>query len=334
VADPTAFVEVDDQVYARGKDPYFAPWPDVVQLNPFAPALRKLAVRALNRIAEHADAVRCDMAMLMLDDVVTATWGPRAGPPADQTYWTEVIGGVHSTHPEFHFVAEAYWDREWDLQQLGFAYCYDKRLYDRLEEGDPHAVRGHLDADLAYQRKLLRFIENHDEPRAAATLSPDARERMCAVAIATLPGFTLWHQGQAEGRRIFQPVFLGRRPHETPDVALSAFHRQLWALAPSVRVGDWRRCDIHGWADNTSADRLAAWSWTDGARLSLVVVNLADEPADGVVDVRHLPASGQVVELVDLLDGESYKRDGDDLAYHGLYVGRPGWGAHVLQLTV
>ena len=181
----------------------------------------------------------------------------------------------------------------------------------------------------------MRFLENHDEPRAAATLTPDSRERMCAVAIATLPGCTLWHQGQAEGRRIFQPVFLERPPpRDAGRCPESAFHRQLWAFAPSVRVGDWRMCDVHGWPDNTSADRLAAWTWTDGSRLTLVVVNLGDEPADGVVDVRHLPAAGQVVELVDLLDAESYKREGDDLAYHGLYVGRPGWGAHVLQLTV
>jgi hypothetical protein len=29
-------------------------------------------------------------------------------------------------------MAEVYWDMEWTLQQQGFDYCYDKRLYDRL----------------------------------------------------------------------------------------------------------------------------------------------------------------------------------------------------------
>ena len=33
-------------------------------------------------------------------------------------------------------MAEAYWDLEWALQQQGFDYCYDKRLYDRLVTGD------------------------------------------------------------------------------------------------------------------------------------------------------------------------------------------------------
>lgn len=55
-------------------------------------------------------------------------------------------------------------------------------------------IRLHLCADLAYQQKLLRFIENHDEPRAAATFSLE-RERAAAVTMATLPGARLFHEG-------------------------------------------------------------------------------------------------------------------------------------------
>ena len=227
---------VDGNVFAKGKDPYFAPWPDVVQVDAFAPSLRSLAVQALSRVAQHADAVRCDMAMLMLDDVVTATWGERVGPPPAVTYWTEVIAAVRRVNPAFRFVAEAYWDREWDLQELGFDYCYDKRLYDRLEQGDVAPVRGHLDADPAYQGRLVRFLENHDEPRAARTFAPPERVKAAAVTIATLPGMTLWHDGQAEGREVFVPVFLGRRPEEPPDDALATWHRDLWAaVAPRSR---------------------------------------------------------------------------------------------------
>ena len=331
-ADDKAYVAVGTGVFARGKDPYFAPWPDVVQVNAFAPQLRELAARTLTRIAEHADAVRCDMAMLMLDDVVRATWGDRAGQPLPTQYWTDVIARVHERNPDFRFVAEAYWDREWDLQQLGFAYCYDKRLYDRMRGGDPGAVRGHLGAPLDYQARLVRFLENHDEPRAATTFLPAGYERVAAVAIATLPGMTLWHQGQAEGRQVFCPVFLGRRPDEVPDADLAAFHHQLWALAARVRVGQWSLRPVHGWPDNPSADRLAAWTWTDGDRLSLVVVNLSEARADGMVDVGHGAAAGRRVRLTDLLDGTTYERDGDDLAGGGLYVARDGWGAHVLTL--
>ena len=98
-------------------------------------------------------------------------------------------------------MAEAYWDKEWELQQQGFDYCYDKRLYDRLEHDAAESVRLHLCADLRYQDKLVRFIENHDEPRAALIFPPD-KARAAAVTTATLPGAKLFHEGQFEGRRV------------------------------------------------------------------------------------------------------------------------------------
>ncbi len=330
---PHAFVAVGGKVFARGKDPYFAPWPDVVQVNAFAPSLRTLAGQALAQVAEHADAVRCDMAMLMLDDVVMATWGDRVGPAPATTYWQDVMAAARAANPQFTFVAEAYWDREWDLQQLGFDHCYDKRLYDRLEQGDPAQVLGHLHADLGYQRRLVRFLENHDEPRAARTFRPRERQQAYAVAVSTLPGLTLWHEGQADGRQVFVPVFLSRRPGEPLDADLAGWYHRLWAAAAAVRGGTWTRHDVVGWPDNASADRLAAWTWRDGDGFALVVVNLGAEPADGVVRLDDLAAAGRGWLFTDLLDAATYERSGDDLAEHGLYVARPGWGAHVFQVT-
>lgn len=170
---PEAFYQVGKNILARGKDPYFAPWPEVVQLNAFSPGLRQAVIATLNDIASQADGVRCDMSMLLTTPVFARTWGERAGTPPAREYWREVIPAVKAQHPEFIFIAEAYWDLEWELQQQGFDYCYDKRLYDRLVNDDARAVRNHLSADIDYQKKLLRFIENHDEPRAAATFSPE-----------------------------------------------------------------------------------------------------------------------------------------------------------------
>jgi hypothetical protein len=331
-ADPVAFLETPSGVVAaRGRDPFFPPWPDVVQLDPFSPSYRRLSVATLSRIADHADAVRCDMAMLMLDDVVERTWGERVGGPPARGYWHEVIGAVRARHPEFRFVAEAYWDREWDLQQVGFDHCYDKALYDRLEHGDPTAVRGHLTAGPTYQRGLVRFLENHDEPRSATTFAPAARERAYAVAVATLPGLTLWHEGQADGRQVFVPVFLRRRRVEPLDAVRAAFHRRLWQVAAAVRRGTWAQVPVTGWPDNASADALAAWTWTGATTRVLVVVNLGGEPADGVVHVGWPTSEGERWILTDLLDGSTYERDGRDLGRGGLYVAREGWAVHVLS---
>ena len=162
--DPPAFLKTAGGVLALGRDPYFPPWPDVVQLDPTQPALRSAVIETLSDIAEQCDGVRCDMAMLLLDDVVAQTWGDRVGPPGPEPYWSEVTGAVKKRHPNFLFVAEAYWDREPDLIAQGFGHCYDKRLYDRLASHGADSLRDHLAASPDYQQHLVRFLENHDEP--------------------------------------------------------------------------------------------------------------------------------------------------------------------------
>ena len=89
-----------------------------------------------------------------------------------------MIGAVNATHPDFVFIAEAYWDLEWTLQQHGFDFCYDKRLYDRLVSEAPRVgARATCSADSTIRSGSLRFIENHDEPRAADTSRRSASAR-------------------------------------------------------------------------------------------------------------------------------------------------------------
>jgi hypothetical protein len=319
-------------VFAKGRDPYFPPWPDVVQVNAFAPALRAAATETLIAIGGQCDGVRCDMAMLVTNAVFARTWGERAGPAPAEEYWTAVIPRVRAVHADFAFIAEAYWDMEWALQQQGFDYCYDKRLYDRLVHDSAVAVRAHLEAGADYQERLLRFVENHDEPRAAATFENPAQARAAAVVMSTLQGARLYHDGQLEGRRTRIPVFLGRGPDEQPDAGLRAFYaRLLSAVADSgLRAGDWRLCACEGWPDNASFRRLVAWCWaTPGAR-HLVVVNLSGAPAQGRVRLPWGDLAGRTWQLTDRLDGRRFERAGDALADDGLYVALDGWGTHLL----
>src|SRR5208283_4644421 len=127
--DPASFVEAGATVFARGRDPYFPAWPDVLQLNAFQPGLRQAVVETIAEIAEQCDGIRCDMAMLMLNNIFERTWGARAGVKPLNDYWTTLIPAIRARWPEFRFIAEAYWDLEWELQQQGFDYCYDKKLY-------------------------------------------------------------------------------------------------------------------------------------------------------------------------------------------------------------
>ena len=181
--DPAAFLAVGDAVIARGRDPYFPPWPDVAQLDASLPALRAAAAaerggdrRAVRRGAlRHGDARARRHLRAHLGR--SAAGGP--APDGGRGYWPTVMAAVRAAHPDFVFWAEAYWDLEPRLLEQGFDACYDKRLYDRLVHGEPAAqVRDHLGADVGYQAHTVRFVENHDEPRSAATLpGPAARPR-------------------------------------------------------------------------------------------------------------------------------------------------------------
>jgi hypothetical protein len=275
------------------------------------------------------------MAMLVLNSVFERTWGSRAGARPDDDFWPVIIPAVKAQHPGFTFIAEAYWDLEWELQQQGFDFCYDKRLYDRLEKESAESVWLHLLADMAYQEKLLRFIENHDEPRAAAAF---AQERLRAVAVAalTLPGGKLLHEGQLEGRRVRLPVFLGRRPFEAADEDLGKFHcRLLKAVGDEVfKTGEWRLCECRGWQDNLSCRNLVAWCWRLKEDCRLVVVNLSGSPSQGRVRLPLGEVRDKGILLEDLFPGKRYSRHGDELADPGLFVDLPAWGYHLFKFSI
>jgi hypothetical protein len=325
--EPDAWLETSGGLVAHGRDPYFPPWRDVVQLNPFSAALRDAVVDTLSDIAGRCDGVRCDMAMLFLDDIATRTWGDRLGPPLGEPYWVEVVRRVKQAHPAFRFLAEAYWDLESRLFDEGIDACYDKRLTDRLEAEGAGALRDHLRADPAWQARLVRFLENHDEPRSAAVF-PYPRLRAAAVALLTLPGTILLFEGQTQGRRVRTPVHLGRSPDEPPDPQIEELWSRLLPIAAGeqVRSGSWRALGVDGWPDNQSCANLVAWRWDD----HVVVVNYSDVRSDGRVRLDE-HAEGEWT-FADLLDGASYARDGAELEAEGLYVALDPYGAHLFRI--
>ena len=332
--DPASYLRIGGKVIACGRDPYFPAWPDVLQLNAFHPGLRKAVTGTVASIAAQCDGIRCDMAMLLETPIFERTWGSRTGEKPAAEYWAELIPAIKSSYPNFLFMAEAYWDREWSLQQQGFDFCYDKRLYDRLEHSSPEDVRLHLCADLGYQEKLVRFIENHDEPRACASF-PAAKQKAAAVLMATLPGARLFHEGQFEGRKVRLPVFLGRRPAECPNQDLTLFYRKLLKTLdrPVFHEGQWTLCERTGWPDNPSYLNLVAWAWEKGDQRCLVVVNLGDSRAQARVRVPWNDIHGETWVLSDTLTGATYDREGGELQNQGLYVELGPYHFHLFECS-
>jgi hypothetical protein len=332
--DPRSFVEIRGTVFACGRDPYFPAWPDVLQLNAFHPELRRAAIGTVSEIAGQCDGLRCDMAMLCVNFIFDRTWSQRTGPRPTTEYWTELIQAVRRQSPEVIFIAEAYWDLEWELQQQGFDFCYDKRLYDRIEHDGPESIHPHLMGDPGYQNKLVRFIENHDEPRAAATFTPE-KERAAAVTIATLPGARLFHEGQFEGRKARVPVFLARRPEESLDLELQDFYRTLLFAVnrPDLASGEWRLCERSGWPDNQTHRNLLAWCWRQAEERHLIAINLADCSSQGLLKLPWEELACCTWRLTEEFSGDSFERDGSRMLQPGLYIDLAAWHFHFLRFS-
>ncbi len=326
-------------ILAYGRDPYFDGWSDTLQLNYRHAGLREARMGELAAIAQRCDGVRCDMAMLLQPQVIARTWGERArpsdgSPPRDTPFWNEVIPLVKRRHPGFLFVAEVYWDMEWELQQAGFDYTYDKRLYDRLVARAAVPVRQHLMADAAFRDRSLRFLENHDEPRAAAAFPRDVHQAAAVVALLA-PGLRFVHEGQLEGRRVHVSMHVGRRPAEPVDEGLREFYGRLLACLrrPEVRTGQWRLESCRpAWAGNPTHEQFVVTSWQDGERRLLAAVNYGPTQAQCYVTPALSGLAGRAFTLVDLLGDAEYRRQGDDLAAGGLYLDMPAWGRQVFEV--
>ncbi len=278
--------------FVHGKDPVSGSWHDTVQVDYRSNDTRHWMIEQLQKIAKLCDGVRCDMAMLLLNSIIQKTWGDDENILVlEDEFWSIAIPSIRQSNSNFIFIAEVYWDLEWELQQLGFDYTYDKRLLDRLKSQDLQGIHSHLVAGLDYQSKLARFLENHDEERALQAFSME-QSKAAAVITYTLPGLKFFHQGQWIGRMRRIPVQLGRFPREVEWITkkmddrlpeglhvLSSdafdFYSRLTKILqePALRSGYWEK--IEGFPNDKKS--IFVWKWTSESSIILIVVNYSSD---------------------------------------------------------
>jgi hypothetical protein len=329
-----------EKVLAFGRDPTFPSWTDTAQLNHMYPKARKAIIAELKKISRLCDGVRCDMAMLLLRDVFLLTWGEQLrkteSGAADVEFWKEAIRSVRRDQPKFLFMAEAYWNLEWQLQQLGFDFTYDKVLYDRLLREGAGAGRDHLRAEIGYQRRSVRFVENHDENRASRAFGSEAWHFAAAVIVSSIPGMTLYHDGELDGRAAKLPVQLTRRPQEpVSDVTRSFYQRLLSCVcSPVFRGGEWQLLSPRAaWHDNyTWQNFLVFWWQGKGNDARLVAVNYAPHSGQCYVELPVEQIAGVAIEFRDQMSDAAYVRDRAGLASRGIYFDLQGYGFHIFDV--
>ena len=328
----------DKEYLAHGRDPLFPPWKDTSQINFYSQDARDFLINVLLNLTELCDGVRCDMAMLPLNNIFFNTWigvlKKYGFEKPEKEFWEEAILAVKNKTKEFIFIAETYWDLEWQLQKLGFDFTYDKKLTDRLAVGDIRGIKDHLNAEKVYQDKSVRFLENHDEDRAIVKLG---RERSMAAAVitSTIPGIAFYFDGQCEGKKVKLPVQLGREPEEKPDEKIKEFYRNLFKITkPDIfRRGRWKMLEASPVAGNDSSyENLLAWEWRLENELRIVVVNYSNSTSRCRLKFQ-LNSTGDEVVLSDILNNTTYKRSLKEISEKGLFVELKSFNSHIFSFN-
>ena len=318
---------------AYGNMQYSSPWTDVAQLNYYNLETRKMMKKKLLRIAELSDGVRCDMAYIILNDYFYETWKNELNfygwKKPNEEFWSSAIKEVKKSYPDFKFLAEVYGDFYKNLINLGFDYTYDKELLDRFKSGHMDNIRNWISNTDNYNLHLCRFIENHDDNRATEIFGYNIkRTNISALAIYTLPGMKFYFQDQWFGYKNKLDVHLRRSKSENKNKETMEFYDKFFNIINKniFKNGDY----TYLYPEGDSYWRLICISWrnNDNEEKLLVVVNYTDEKGWGKVKLNDISGSG-MIQLKELLSGECYERNRDEIRNSGLYVGLDAFSAQI-----
>ena len=251
----------------------------------------------------------------------------------EKEFWEEAISAVRKKKKDFIFIAETYWDLEWQLQKLGFDFTYDKRLTDRLVGGDIHSIKDHLRADIEFQQKSVRFLENHDEDRAVVKFG---RERSLAAAmiISTIPGMSLFFDGQCDGKRVKLPLQLGREPEEKQDQKVKEAYRKIFSITNRkiFKEGKWRLIEPTEVSEkDRSFENLLAWQWSLDNEMIIVVINYNNSTSRCRIKFDVKDKSDSII-LLDIFNEVEYKRSIAEINEKGLFIELKSFNSHVFLI--
>lgn len=331
----------DSNVYmpsgiAYGSDGY-GPWRDTAQYNYWNPDTRAARIKELFHVASLADAIRCDMAYLAINNLFGQTWGSQLASwgfsrPATE-FWADAISAVKSVYPNVVFLAEVYSPWQGDLQAQGFDYTYDKALYDVITSDDLDNVRGHISgSSVSYLAHSAHFVANHDEERAAAHFGGWTQANAAALIMYTIPGMRFYWMGDFEGYKAKLAVQLRRESWEPVHNATEQFYATLLPIvtADVFNKGTWTYLPVSG---SNSEWRLMAWRWEYNNQKRLCVINYSDTAGSGSVIVSNAqaPAGTDNLTITELLTGQSYVRSASQMRNSGLFVIVPPWYAQIFS---
>lgn len=311
-------------------------WNDVAQFNYWNTTTYNYMKDVLAKIAKMADAIRCDMAMLIMNQYFYQDWSTPLNAwgykqPATE-FWSDAIANAKKINPNLLMMAEVYWGANQAILNLGFDLVYDKDLLDAMASKNAQNVRNYIQSQsISYLKKSNHFIENHDEPRAVALFGADYIANTAAMIAYTLPGAKFINDGQILGYKNKLDVHLRRAVAENgTDYARWWYSRLLPIINQEIfHSGTWTYLNVNG----NNIGGLLAWKWTNATDRRLVAVNFGSSQAYGqiVLTDASAPAGKDIYNITELMSGNVYQRSATQMRTVGLGVLIDAWNGQIFQ---
>ena len=298
-------------------------WTDVAQLNYFNPETRQLMQEQMLKIASLSDGMRCDVAFMVSNSFFELSWKNElqyynyTTPSTD--FWEVSIAEVKRQYPNTIFLAEVYGSYVVDMITQGFDYVYDRDLLTHLTNGNVDEVRAYLYSTAEYEQYMARFLENHDENRAASFFKNRTTITNAAALIAyTVPGMRFLFQDFQFGYKFKLEVHLRRSYDEPKDQEAVEFYEKYLSIFTSdvFKYGEFEMVEVKG----DDAYMFVAWKWKYGKEKRVVIVNFDNNQRECFVVVKDAGEGKEEVAMEEMLSGVKITRKSKEVQEEGLFV--------------
>ena len=257
-------------------------WADVIDLDYSNPGLWDYQLESLCMWAKYVDGFRCDVASFV-----------------NIEFWKMARAMVKRVRPDCIWLAETVHQSYGNYaRRLGFYACRDTEAFDAFDMEYEYDVREALDRymrgeaalsawldQLNFQEAVypvnynkLRFLENHDQPRIAATVPDPAELDNFTAMLFFLKGATMLYGGQ-EFSCTHVPSLFEKDVFDRSGRDISDYLRRL-AEIKKAHLG----CDDAFWAKADDANDIAILARENGESRKIGVFSLRSKRASVPVE--------------------------------------------------
>ena len=320
--------------FAYGSDINHQPWKDVIQYNYWEPKTIEVMKNNLKKVLTLSDAVRCDVAYLVLNEVFGKTWDKELKyfhySQPEKEFWAYAIEEAKKINPNALFLAESYFE-EYDkkLIELGFDYVYNKPLLDNLIKTSKEVKEYLKSKDSSFMQKACHFVENHDEQRIVNMTDGNYQKAKAAGTIAsTVGGMIFMNHGQWKGKKNKLDVHLRRAYYETDNTEMKNHYYKLNIVLrqPAFRGNNFYYIDnITG----EKKDDFIAYIREEENNHFLVVVNYSENKGCAEVPIYNIKGFKYTL-IYDSLNNIEYVKNYNDVK-NGMRICLDAWESHIYQ---